>query len=167
MITYILQAILFQLLFLLVYEVLLKKETFFSYNRWYLLITAVLSLLLPFIQIEALSILFPETTLTQIPTIFLPEVYIGGESAIQSLQQIPANETGSAGSILNWWPGIYLIGVLGALFIVLKKYNNLSRMFRFKKDRCGRKDHHHRSSQLRYRLYVLQNHFFGRSINRS
>ena len=133
MITYILQAILFQLLFLLVYEVLLKKETFFSYNRWYLLITAVLSLLLPFIQIEALSILFPETTLTQIPTIFLPEVYIGGESAIQSLQQIPANETGSAGSILNWWPGIYLIGVLGALFIVLKKYNNLSRMFRFKK----------------------------------
>ncbi|MEP6262267.1 MAG: M56 family metallopeptidase [Gillisia sp.] len=134
MTTYILQAILFQLLFLLVYEVLLKKETFFSYNRWYLLIAAVLSLLLPFIQIESLSLLVPETTLTQIPTIFLPEVYIGGESAAQSLQQIPANETGwSAGSILNWWPGIYLTGVLVALVIVLKKYNNLNRMFRFKK----------------------------------
>jgi len=133
MTTYILQAILFQLLFLLVYEILLKKETFFSYNRWYLLITAVLSLLLPFIQIEALSILVPETTLTQIPTIFLPEVYIGGESAAQSLKQIPANETGSTGSILYWWPGIYLIGVLVALVIVLKKYNNLNQMFRFKK----------------------------------
>ena len=133
MTTYILQAILFQLLFLLVYEVLLKKETFFSYNRWYLLTTAVMSLLLPFIQIEALSILVPETTLTQIPTIFLPEVYIGGESPAQSLQQIPANETGFPGNILNWWPGIYLIGVLGALVIVLKKYHNLNRMFRFKK----------------------------------
>ena len=106
MTTYILQAILFQLLFLLVYEVLLKKETFFSYNRWYLLTTAVLSLLLPFIQIEALSILVPETTLTQIPTIFLPEVYIGEGVAAQNLQQIPANETGSTGKILNWWPGI-------------------------------------------------------------
>ena len=47
MITYIIQIIAFQLIFLLVYEALLKKETFFNYNRWYLLSTSVLSLLLP------------------------------------------------------------------------------------------------------------------------
>ena len=73
MIAYILQSILFQILFLLVYEVLLKKETFFSYNRWYLLITSVLSLVLPLIKIEALSFIVPTESITQMSTILLPK----------------------------------------------------------------------------------------------
>ena len=48
MLHYILQTIVFQLLFLMVYDVFLKKETFFNWNRFYLLVSAFLSIVLPF-----------------------------------------------------------------------------------------------------------------------
>ena len=71
MLHYILQTILFQLLFLLVYELLLKKETFFTTNRWYLLLTPVISLMLPLLKFEALGTLVPAESF-----VLLPEVYM-------------------------------------------------------------------------------------------
>ncbi|WP_394973653.1 TonB family protein [uncultured Croceitalea sp.] len=53
MIQYILEIIAFQLLFLVVYDLFLKQETFFQWNRFYLIGTFVLSLVLPWIKIEA------------------------------------------------------------------------------------------------------------------
>ncbi|SMG06139.1 M56 family metallopeptidase [Arenibacter troitsensis] len=53
MIRYILECMAFQLLFLIVYDLFLKRETFFQWNRAYLIGTFVLSLLLPWIKIEA------------------------------------------------------------------------------------------------------------------
>ena len=53
MITYILETIVFQIVFLLVYDHFLKKETFFQWNRVYLLLTFLLSLILPSLEIEA------------------------------------------------------------------------------------------------------------------
>ncbi|MFD2789222.1 hypothetical protein KCTC52924_00753 [Arenibacter antarcticus] len=55
MIQYILECMVFQLLFLIVYDLFLKRETFFQWNRAYLLGSFVLSLLLPWIKIEALK----------------------------------------------------------------------------------------------------------------
>lgn len=55
MIRYILECMAFQLLFLIVYDLFLKRETFFQWNRVYLIGTFVLSLLLPWIKIEALK----------------------------------------------------------------------------------------------------------------
>lgn len=55
MIQYILECMAFQLLFLIVYDLFLKRETFFQWNRVYLLGSFVLSLLLPWIKIEALK----------------------------------------------------------------------------------------------------------------
>ena len=55
MIQYILESVAFQLLFLIIYDLFLKRETFFQWNRVYLLGTFVLSLLLPWIKIEALK----------------------------------------------------------------------------------------------------------------
>ncbi|WP_299128165.1 M56 family metallopeptidase [uncultured Winogradskyella sp.] len=68
----ILQIVTCQALFLLVYDFVLRKETFFNYNRAYLLITTVLSFILPFIK-------FPElkNTVTKDLVIQLPEVFIG------------------------------------------------------------------------------------------
>lgn len=43
MLHYFLQVIGFQLFFLIIYDIVLKKETFFNLNRAYLLITALLS----------------------------------------------------------------------------------------------------------------------------
>ncbi|MEJ1223211.1 M56 family metallopeptidase [Sediminicola sp. 1XM1-17] len=56
MMQYILESVAFQLLFLIIYDVFLKRETFFQWNRAYLLATFLLSLLLPWMKIEALKI---------------------------------------------------------------------------------------------------------------
>ncbi|WP_420602964.1 TonB family protein [Flagellimonas sp.] len=60
MITYILECVTIQLVFLLVYDLFLKKETFFQWNRIYLLGTFVLSMFLPWIKLEAFKTAIPE-----------------------------------------------------------------------------------------------------------
>lgn len=52
---YLLEILIFQLAFLLIYEIWLQKETFFNLNRAYLLATPLLSLLIPFIRITSLQ----------------------------------------------------------------------------------------------------------------
>ncbi len=127
---YILQVILFQLLFLGVYEVMLKKETFFSYNRWYLLATSVISLLLPLVNIGALAFLVPAEAIPEITTVWLPEVLIGDTPA--AAQTSATTETAGEMLRINWWLVAYGTGVLASLFIFFKKYQNLSRLFRFR-----------------------------------
>ena len=60
MIVYILETLVFQLVFLLTYDLFLKKETFFQWNRCYLLGTFLLSLVLPWIKLEMLRISMPQ-----------------------------------------------------------------------------------------------------------
>ncbi|WP_289644277.1 M56 family metallopeptidase [Maribacter aestuarii] len=59
---YILECIAFQLVFLIIYDFFLKRETFFQWNRVYLIGSYALSLILPWIKIEAFK--------TEAPTIF-------------------------------------------------------------------------------------------------
>ncbi len=72
MITYILESLAFQLVFLLTYDLFLKKETFFQWNRVYLLGTFVLSLILPWVKIEALKTTMPQELGTT--TVFLTQL---------------------------------------------------------------------------------------------
>lgn len=60
MIQYVVECIAFQLVFLMVYDFFLKKETFFQWNRVYLIGSYALSLLLPVIKITALKTSLPE-----------------------------------------------------------------------------------------------------------
>ena len=60
MLQYILESIAFQLLFLVIYDFFLKRETFFQWNRVYLLGTYALSMLLPWIKIEAFKNRLPQ-----------------------------------------------------------------------------------------------------------
>lgn len=60
MLRYILECITFQLVFLVIYDIFLKRETFFQWNRAYLIGTYILSLLLPWIKIEAFKTAVPE-----------------------------------------------------------------------------------------------------------
>jgi len=53
MIQFIVEATAFQLVFLLGYDLFLRQETFFQWNRLYLLGTFIASLVLPWIKIEA------------------------------------------------------------------------------------------------------------------
>ena len=60
MIQYILESIAFQLVFLIIYDFFLKRETFFQWNRVFLIGTYILSMVLPWIKIEAFKTVVPE-----------------------------------------------------------------------------------------------------------
>lgn len=78
MINYILQVILFQVLFLAIYDFFLSKETFFTKNRWYLLSTPILSFLIPLIKIPTFQKAVPQEFI-----IYLPEIILSPEKVIQ------------------------------------------------------------------------------------
>ncbi|TRO64347.1 M56 family metallopeptidase [Christiangramia sabulilitoris] len=126
MIHYILQVLFFQLLFLLVYDLFLKKETYFNYNRLYLLATPVLALFIPFLKMEFLAEAIPQNT-----GILLPEVFLGkkpsSEIGTQAAMQI------NSGLEINWWYLSYFAGFAVNCFLFLKKYQSLNRLFRFRK----------------------------------
>jgi hypothetical protein len=113
-----------------VYEFLLKKETFFTYNRWYLLFCAVISFLLPLMKIEAFSTLVPAESIAVLTNVWLPEVFIGNTT--ENIQYLPEVEISSATTTINWWFITYGVGAFGSLFLLFRKYQNLSRMFSFK-----------------------------------
>lgn len=60
MLQYILECIAFQLVFLIIYDLFLKRETFFQWNRLYLIGTYAISMVLPWIKIEAMKSAVPE-----------------------------------------------------------------------------------------------------------
>lgn len=127
--SYIFQVILFQLAFLLVYEFFLKKETFFNYNRIYLLLTPVLAFLLPIINVEMLSDFIPQGSVAYILRLWLPEVYIG--DATQDIQQLPALVLSEKSHSFNWIAIIYGIGAIASIGIIGKKLFNLRKLFKF------------------------------------
>ena len=78
MINYIIQVILFQVLFVAVYDFFLSKETFFTKNRWYLLGTAMLSFVLPLLKIPTVQKAVPQGYY-----ILLPEVVLSPQKVIE------------------------------------------------------------------------------------
>lgn len=107
MINYIIQVLLFQSLFLAVYDFFLHKETFFKWNRVYLLATPLLSFLIPLIKFERLQQSIPEEIIIQLPEIFLnPKVV---------LEQNISNET-----TFNYFQFIFILGIIffTALFLI-------------------------------------------------
>ncbi len=71
MINYIIQVLLFQALFLAVYDFFLQKETFFKWNRIYLLITPFLAFIIPLLRFESIQKSIPQEYVVQLPTVFL------------------------------------------------------------------------------------------------
>ena len=80
------QIFVFQVLFLAVYDLFLKKETFFNLNRLYLLIAPILGFILPFVSLGFIQHRIPQEYIIQ-----LPAVVIGGG----------VSEMVSSGN--NWW----------------------------------------------------------------
>ena len=110
MIHYILQTIAFQLLFLVVYDLFLKKETFFTWNRIYLIATPVVSFLLPLFKIEAFRNAIPEQYLIQ-----LPAVIIGGEPAKKAIQLDAVTISETSASLLTISEIAQITWILGML----------------------------------------------------
>jgi len=80
MIQYIIQVVAFQLLFLVTYDLFLKKETFFHWNRAYLICSSLLSFLLPFIKIESFQNAVPQEYI-----ILLPEIVLTPHKTVETI----------------------------------------------------------------------------------
>ncbi|MDY0780690.1 M56 family metallopeptidase [Tenacibaculum sp. IB213877] len=111
MINYIIQVILFQVLFLLVYDLFLSKETFFNKNRFYLLSTSLGSFLLPLIKIQGLQKSVPQEY-----TILLPEVVLSPQKVIQ--QQVWYQS-------INYLDVLFWVGVSVFLVVFIIKLMNI------------------------------------------
>ena len=112
MINYILQVILFQVLFLAVYDFFLSKETFFTKNRWYLLGTPILSFVLPLIKIPTFQKAVPQEFVIQ-----LPEIVLNPDKVIQqTIQTTNIEQSINYVSILFW------VGVAFFLILFLIKF---------------------------------------------
>ncbi len=122
MLHYLLQTIAFQLFFLLIYDVFLKRETFFNWNRAYLLATSLLALVLPFIKVDRFSQVIPQEYVVNLPQVVIGKLSTP-EVAPINLGDIPAAEP----SIWSWELLLYA-GMVVALIIFLLKMGKLAVM---------------------------------------
>ncbi|EKF54851.1 TonB family protein [Galbibacter marinus] len=115
MFSYIIQGIVFQLLFLVVYDAFLKKETFFNWNRAYLLITPLASLALPFVKLQSLRTTAPDDLV-----FLLSEVRVVANENVQSQVQ------SSMWDSFNLWHWVLIVGsCLSFIWFVYKCYQIL------------------------------------------
>ena len=127
MIRYILECIAFQLLFLAIYDVFLKKETFFQWNRSYLIGTYLLSLALPWIKLEVLKSAVPEGYTIN------PQFFIQMEEIILT----PNNSQGLQWATVPWgyvvlFGGMFLATILlGYKMLQLYRLRKIGRTVRF------------------------------------
>jgi hypothetical protein len=139
MLTYFLQVNLCWLLFYGLYYILLSRETFFTLNRIYLIISLLAGLILPFMA----DWLRMETPLVApvLDSIMLPTFVVGMQTQVQGmvLPQMPFNTEG--GNVWSWgmvFSAIYFMGV-GAMS--LRFVMGLYRLFRtFKTAQFTQKD---------------------------
>ncbi|QXP73543.1 energy transducer TonB [Tenacibaculum sp. AHE15PA] len=114
MINYIIQVILFQTLFVAVYDFFLSKETFFTKNRWYLLSTSVISFLLPLFKIPTIQ------KVVQLEyTILLPEVVLSPQSVLEKAAWYQS---------INYLDVLFIAGSLLFLTIFIIKLQRIVRL---------------------------------------
>lgn len=116
MISYILQVILFQLLFLIVYDLFLSKETFFVKNRWYLLSTHTLSFLIPFLKISTIQKVAKREL-----TVFLPELTLSPEKVITESKWYAS---------FNYIEIIFAVGVFVFTLLFVKKLYSIIQLIK-------------------------------------
>ncbi|MEM6686813.1 MAG: M56 family metallopeptidase [Bacteroidota bacterium] len=112
MIVYFIKVVAFQLLFLLGYDLFLKKETFFNWNRIYLIFSSLISFVLPFIKIESFQNVVPQEYI-----ILLPEIVLTPEKAVAPIEPT--------------WNWFLIIGIAVSSMLFIYKIVQLLRL-RFK-----------------------------------
>ncbi len=118
MINYIIQVLLFQTVFLAVYDLVLKKETFFQWNRAYLIITSVLAYVIPLIKFTGVTESIPSEY-----RIMLPEVMLSPETYIET-------QVENATVLFDGMQWVFIIGVLIASIIFVTKLYQIFNLIR-------------------------------------
>lgn len=112
MIVYFIKVVAFQLLFLLSYDLFLKKETFFNWNRIYLICSSLISFALPFIKLESFQNAVPQEYI-----ILLPEIVLTPEKTVAPIEPV--------------WNWFLIIGIAVSSLLFIYKISELLRL-RFK-----------------------------------
>ncbi|WP_298494126.1 M56 family metallopeptidase [uncultured Algibacter sp.] len=132
MLHYIIQVIAFQLFFLIIYDAFLKKETFFNWNRVYLLVTALFSLIIPFIKISSFKHI-----ISQDYVIKLPEIIIGNNNPTEitpiELSPILLNNSTS----WSWELLFYFGAIIATLLFIFKLVKLLFLFYRNPKQKVS------------------------------
>ncbi|MFC4636642.1 M56 family metallopeptidase [Dokdonia ponticola] len=107
----------------------MKKETFFTYNRMYLLITPILAIVLPFLKIAALQALIPVQEVAEI----LPEIILENfdDTIVDTTNSTGVIISETKGYVFNWMH-VYYIGLVISTLIFSYKLFHCMRLFRFK-----------------------------------
>ena len=121
MIVYFIQVVAFQLLFLLSYDLFLKKETFFNWNRVYLIFSSLISFLLPFIKFESFQNVVPQEYI-----ILLPEIVLTPHKAVAGIEPT--------------WSWFLIIGIAISSMLFIYKITQLIKL-RFKGRFVKREDY--------------------------
>ena len=122
MLHYILQTVAFQLFFLIIYDLFLKKETFFNWNRFYLLITAVASVVLPFIKLESFRTIVPKQYVIRLPEVIIGDVQtVAAESEINKISEVAIDS-----SFIWSWDYLLYAGMILACILLAYKIIKLS-----------------------------------------
>lgn len=119
--TILILIVFYQILFLALYEVLLKRDTHYNLQRFYLLLLPVLALFLPYVVVPVLSEGLSEAYQVSMPIIFLSEA--GANSELMS-----ANANVSVGSDYSILLTVWIIGALLSSILFLWKYRSLRQL---------------------------------------
>ncbi|MCK0123872.1 M56 family metallopeptidase [Gelidibacter sp. F2691] len=125
MLHYILQTVAFQMFFLIIYDLFLKKETFFNWNRAYLLGTAILSVLLPFLKFESFRAIVPEPAVVRLPEVIIGEV---SSNFNDGALMMPAVEISDQAMSFSW-TYVWGLGILLAAILLIFKIVKISRLY--------------------------------------
>ena len=108
MLNYIIQVVSFQLLFLLFYDLLLSKETFFQKNRVFLVSAILFSFILPELHFKTIE----EVVVQSNYEVVLTEIVLNPETIIQETNLYES---------LNYFKILYWFGVLVSTFLLFVK----------------------------------------------
>lgn len=103
------QIVFYQMLFLALYEVLLKRDTNYNLQRFYLLLLPIVALFLPFVVVPSLSEILMESYAISLPTVILGESGTASESVTTAKDSI--SSTSYAVMLILWFVGTILSGI--------------------------------------------------------
>ncbi len=115
MLHYLLQILIFQVIFLALYDVFHKKDTFFTWNRLYLIITPILSLVLPFIKIDVFRTQTSQIYITKLERVI----------TLSTENLVVLGTSGPEQNPINWWLVVYYTGAVVSLFLLILKLYKL------------------------------------------
>jgi beta-lactamase regulating signal transducer with metallopeptidase domain len=118
MIPIIIKIVVCQFVFLLIYEILLKRETFFQWNRIYLVVTSVFSITIPFLKINWIEKQLPENVGNSINEIVL---YATNSNELQYISTVQK----STNSFEIPWETILVSGSIVFLVLLIRKFYQL------------------------------------------